>query len=74
MLFDKTGRLALALSWIVVLAGLLSLAGCSDSATSSASVSGDKTADPAIKSTMKDQMESYKAKAQSRNKGGQKNR
>ncbi len=74
MVLRNTRRAAIALLWIVMLVGLLPLGGCSDSATSSTGVTGDKKNDPAIKATMKDQMESYKAKALSRKKGGRANR
>jgi hypothetical protein len=74
MLLCNARRAAVALSWIVMLVGLLPLVGCSHSATSSTDVTGDKKDDPAIKATMKDQMESYKAKAQSRKSGRQANR
>jgi hypothetical protein len=66
MLFNTTGRHAVAVLGIAMLTSVLSLSGCSDSTTSSTGGSGfgDKKDDPAIKATMKDQMESYKAKAQ----------
>ena len=49
MLFDKTGRPAVAASGIAMLAGLLPLGGCSDSTTGSTHGSGDKRNDPALK-------------------------
>jgi hypothetical protein len=68
MPFNTTGRRAVAVLGIAMLTSVLSLGGCSNSTTSSTGDSGfgDKKDDPAIKATMKDQMESYKAKAQKR--------
>jgi hypothetical protein len=62
MLFDKTGR-PVAILGIAMLAGLLSLGGCSDStATGSATGSGDKRNDPALKAGMEKSMEIFKSK------------
>jgi hypothetical protein len=69
MLFDKTGRPAVALLGIAMLAVLLPLGGCSDSTTSSAYGSGDKRNDPTLKADMKGQMETYKAKSLGVKKG-----
>ena len=48
MLFDKTGKPAVAILGIAMLAGILPLGGCSDSTTgATGGRSGDKTNDPA---------------------------
>ena len=76
MLFDKTGRPAVAVLGIAVLAGLLPLGGCSDSTTGSTYGSGDKRDDPALKASMEKSMEIFKSKT-ARDKGnptGQKRR
>jgi hypothetical protein len=52
MMFDKTVRPAAKVLVIAALAGLLPLGGCSESATSSTSRSGDKRDDPALKASM----------------------
>jgi hypothetical protein len=64
MRFDKTRRPAVVLLGIALVAGLLSMSGCSDSMTKSSSGSGDKGDDPALKASMKGAMEMIKAKAQ----------
>ncbi len=62
-LFDQTGRPAVPLLGIAMLAGLLMLGGCSDSTTGSAYGSGDKRNDPALKASQEKSMEIYKSKA-----------
>ena len=58
MLFDKTGRPAAEVLGIAMLAGLLPLAGCSDSTTGATSGgSGDKSNDPTLKASMQKSME-----------------
>ncbi len=64
MRFDKTRRPAVVLLRIALVAGLLSMSGCSDSMTTSSSGSGDKGDDPALKASMKSSMEMIKGKAQ----------
>ncbi len=62
MRFDKTRRPAVVLLGIALVAGLLSMSGCSDSLTSSASGSGDKKDDPSLKASMKGAMDMIKTK------------
>jgi hypothetical protein len=57
MLFDQAGRPAVAVLSIAMLAGLLPLAGCSDSTTGATSGSGDKRDDAALKASMQKSME-----------------
>ena len=57
MMFDKTVRPAVKVLVIAMLAGLLPLAGCSDSTTGATSSSGDKSNDPALKASMQKSME-----------------
>ncbi len=62
MMFDKTGRPAVAILAIAMLAGLLPLGGCSDSTTGATSGgSGDKSNDPALKASMEKSMERFKS-------------
>lgn len=77
MLFDKSRRPALAVLGIALLAGLLPLGGCSDSAaTSTTRGSGDKRDDPALKSSMEKSKERFKPQTQAPkgNPGGGKSR
>jgi hypothetical protein len=71
MLFDKTGKPAVALRGIAMLAGLLPLVGCSDSAsTGTAYGSGDKRNDPVLNTEgRKEAMEAFKAKSLGLKKG-----
>ena len=62
MLFDQAGRPAVAVLSIAMLAGLLPLAGCSDSTTGSTSGTGDKRNDPALKASSQEKLEVYKSK------------
>lgn len=64
MLFVKTGRPAVGLLRIAMLAGLLPLGGCSDSTATSSTTydSGDKRNDPALKASMEKSIEVFKAK------------
>ena len=57
MMFDKTVRPAVKVLVIAMLAGLLPLAGCSDSTTGATSGSGDKTNDPVLKASMQKSIE-----------------
>jgi hypothetical protein len=58
MMFDKSVRPAVKVLAIAVLAGLLPLGGCSESATSSTSpTTGDKRDDPALKASMQRSIE-----------------
>jgi len=57
MRFDQAGRPAVAVLSIAMLAGLLPLGGCSGSATSSTSNSGDKRDDAVLKASMQKSME-----------------
>ena len=57
MMFDKTVRPAGKVLVIAMLAGLLPLAGCSDSTTGATSGSGDKTNDPVLKASMQKSIE-----------------
>lgn len=62
MLFVKTGKPAVAILGIAILAGLLPLGGCSDSTTGATSGgSGDKSNDPALKASMEKSMERFKS-------------
>lgn len=69
MQFNTITRPAAALLGIAVLAGLLSLGGCSDPTKSATTGSGDKRDDPALKASMKGQMEMFKAKSLGVKKG-----
>jgi hypothetical protein len=61
MLFDKTGKPAVAVLRTAVLAGLLPLGGCTDSTTTgSTHASGDKRDDPALKASMEKSKEIFK--------------
>jgi hypothetical protein len=61
MLFDKTGRPAMMVLGTAVLAGLLPLAGCSESTTGSTThTSGDKRDDPALKASMQKSKDIFK--------------
>jgi hypothetical protein len=55
--FDQAGRPAVAVLGIAMLAGLLPLAGCSDSTTGATSGSGDKSNDPTLKASMQKSIE-----------------
>jgi hypothetical protein len=57
MMFDKTVRPAVKVLAIAMLAGLLPLGGCSGSATSSTSNSGDKRDDAVLKASMQKSIE-----------------
>jgi hypothetical protein len=59
MLFDRAGRPAAAVLGIAMLAGLLSLGGCSDSTTGATSgrSGGDKSNDPTLKASMQKSLE-----------------
>jgi hypothetical protein len=69
MQFNKIIKPAAALLGMAVLAGLLSLGGCSDPTKSSTYGSGDKRDDPALKASMKGAMDMYKAKSLGVKKG-----
>jgi len=69
MQFNKITRPTAALLGMAVLAGLLSLGGCSDPTKSATTGSGDKLDDPALKASMKGAMEAFKAKSLGVNKG-----
>jgi hypothetical protein len=62
MQLEKTKKPVATILGMAVLAGLLSLGGCSDPVKPSAYGSGDKRGDPELQKA-KDSMDAYKAKA-----------